>query len=79
VRGASAGLHVLLALPEVRTRDLPRLRRACAERGVGVYPATPFYAHPPARGELLIGYAALDEKKIREGIRRLRQALDHAR
>jgi len=76
IRGASAGLHVLLELPGVAARDLSRLRAACRQRGVGVYPATPFYAHPPAHAELLLGYAALDETQIREGIRRLRRALE---
>jgi DNA-binding transcriptional MocR family regulator len=39
-------------------------------------PAAPFYARPPARAELLLGYAALGEEEIREGVRRLRRALD---
>jgi GntR family transcriptional regulator/MocR family aminotransferase len=76
VRGASAGLHVLLELPGLATRDVSRLRNACRRRGVGVYSAAPFYNRPPAHAQLLLGYAALDEPKIREGIRRLRQALD---
>ena len=76
VLGASAGLHVLLQLPELAARETPRLRTACRERGVGVYPATPFYARPPAHAELLLGYAALSEETIREGIGRLRDALE---
>ena len=76
VRGASAGLHVLLELPKLDARRTARLREECRRRGVGVYSAAPFYARPPARVELLLGYAALDEKRIREGIRRLRRALD---
>jgi len=55
---------------------LPRLRAACRARDVGVYPAAPFYARPPARAELLLGYASLGEVEIRTGIRRLREALD---
>ena len=74
--GVSAGLHVLLQLPELRARDVSRLRAACRERGVGVYPAAPFYAEPPPRAELLLGYASLGERAIREGVRRLREALD---
>jgi GntR family transcriptional regulator/MocR family aminotransferase len=79
IRGASAGLHVLLELPAVAARDVSRLRMLCRQRGVGIYPAAPFYAHPPAHAELLLGYAALDETQIREGIRRLREALDGLR
>jgi GntR family transcriptional regulator/MocR family aminotransferase len=76
VLGTRAGLHVLLRLPELSGRDVRRLREACRARGVGVYPAAPFYARPPARAELLLGYAALAEPAIRSGVRRLRQALD---
>ena len=76
VLGARAGLHVLLQLPDLPARALRPLRTACRERGVGVYPATPYYARPPEHAELLLGYAALGEAAIREGIRRLRQAID---
>jgi GntR family transcriptional regulator / MocR family aminotransferase len=76
VRGASAGLHVLLELPRVDARRTSRLREECQRRGVGVYSAAPFYARPPARAELLLGYASLEPAKIREGVRRLRRALD---
>ena len=77
VCGASAGLHVLLQLPDVPARESRRLREACRERGVGVYPAAPYYARPPEHLELLLGYAALGEEAIREGIGRLRATLDH--
>jgi GntR family transcriptional regulator/MocR family aminotransferase len=75
VCGASAGLHVLLQLPDLPADESRRLREACRERGVGVYPAAPYYARPPDHLELLLGYAALGEEAIREGIARLRQAL----
>ncbi|HTO09284.1 MAG TPA: PLP-dependent aminotransferase family protein [Myxococcota bacterium] len=76
VRGASAGLHVLLELPRLDARRSARLREECQRRGVGVYSAAPFYARPPARAELLLGYASLEPSRIREGVRRLRRALD---
>lgn len=79
VSGASAGLHVLLRLDGLSRRDIPRLRAACRERGVGVYPASPFYARPPAHAELLLGYGGLGERAIREGIRRLAQAIESLR
>lgn len=74
--GADAGLHVLLRLPELRMAEVRALREACRRRGVGIYPAAPFYARPPRHAEVLLGYAALDEEAIREGLRRLRHALD---
>ena len=52
--------------PAAPARETPRLRSACRERGVGVYPAAPFYARPPAHAELLLGYAALGEASIRD-------------
>lgn len=76
VVGASAGLHVMLRLLELSARDVKRLREACRQRGVGVYPTAPFYACPPKHAELLIGYTSLSERAIREGIRHLREAVD---
>lgn len=76
VLGQSAGLHVLLRLDQLPRRDVPRLRAACRERGVGVYPAAHFYAQPPRQAELLLGYGGLAERAIRDGVRRLAQALD---
>ncbi|HVP30880.1 MAG TPA: PLP-dependent aminotransferase family protein [Myxococcota bacterium] len=76
VLGVDAGLHVLLRVPELSGRDVTRLREACRERGVAVYPAAPYYARPPARAELLLGYGSLPERTIRDGVRRLREAVD---
>lgn len=79
VLGESAGLHVLLRLRSTPARDVPRLRSACRERGVGVYPAAHFYATPPRHAELLLGYGGLAERAIRDGVRRLGEALDSLR
>ncbi|MBY0275655.1 PLP-dependent aminotransferase family protein, partial [Candidatus Binatia bacterium] len=76
VLGESAGLHVLLRLRALPARDVPRLRAACRALGVGVYPAAHFYATPPRTAELLLGYGGLTERAIRDGIRRVAQALD---
>lgn len=73
--GASAGLHVLLQLPDLPARQSRRLREACRDRGVGVYPAAPYYARPPEHLELLLGYAALGEEAIAEGVGRLAEAI----
>ncbi len=74
--GTSAGVHALLRIESLPSRQVPRLRAACRERDVGVYPAAPFYAEPPRHAELLLGYASLSEEEIRSGIGRLREALD---
>ena len=41
----------------------------------GLFTADPFFPRPPGRTGILLGYAALRERDIREGIRRLAAAL----
>ena len=43
--------------------------------GVGLYTVDPFYLKPPRRTGVVLGYAPLREREIREGIRRLAEAL----
>ena len=71
VTGANAGLHVVLWLDEEPAEAVPSICAAAARRDVGVYSAGSFYLDPPAQACLLLGYGALDEGAIREGIGRL--------
>jgi GntR family transcriptional regulator/MocR family aminotransferase len=71
---SEAGLYLRLVLADGLDDDA--VARRAGELGVGVYPARPYFARPPARPGLILGYAALDEAGIAEGIRRLRQAID---
>ena len=71
--------YVVLCFAGLSARYVSRLRGACRERDVGVYPVSPYYISPPAQAELLLGYAALDEEAIREGIARLREAFEGVR
>jgi GntR family transcriptional regulator/MocR family aminotransferase len=71
VVGANAGVHLLVWLSDVAPRALPRVVEAARREGVGVYPIAPYYFRPPRRAGLILGYAALDERRIREGIARL--------
>ncbi len=73
--GTRAGLHGLLRVPDLPSAREAELRRACARRGVGIYPVRPFYARPPRRASFLLGYGALSEEQIHEGIRLLAAAL----
>jgi GntR family transcriptional regulator/MocR family aminotransferase len=75
VVGANAGLHVVAWLRDVAPGELRRLRELAAARDVGVHPVTPFYMRPPRRAGIILGYAALDEKAITEGVRRLAEAV----
>jgi GntR family transcriptional regulator/MocR family aminotransferase len=77
--GANAGLHLMLRLPHLPQRKFRELRHRASELGVGVYSASPFYLDPPAQTALLLGYASLTEAEIREGIRRLGQAMEGVR
>jgi DNA-binding transcriptional MocR family regulator len=43
--------------------------------GVGLFPVDAFYLKPPKRTGVVLGYAPLREREIREGIRRLATAL----
>jgi len=71
VAGADAGLHVLLWLRDAEPADVERLRRRAAELGVGIYPTTPFYAGGAPRAGIILGWASLGPRAIREGIRLL--------
>lgn len=75
VVGANAGLHVMLRLPGLPQGRFRELRHRAEEQGVGIYAAAPFYLEPPSQTELLLGYASLTEAEIREGIRRLGEAM----
>ena len=74
---SDAGLYLRLVLAE--GMDEEAVAQRAAELGVAVYPAGPYFARPVARPGLILGYAALDEAGIAEGIRRLRLAIDAVR
>ncbi len=75
VTGANAGLHVLVWIPGLQREGLPDLVRDAAESGVRVLTVEPHYLSRPPRAGLLLGYAALDEPRIREGVRRLARVI----
>lgn len=75
VSGSEGGLHILLWLSGVPARRSADLIARAERAGVGVYPIGPFYARPPRRTGLLLGYTSLTEKEIAEGIRRLATAI----
>jgi GntR family transcriptional regulator/MocR family aminotransferase len=69
--GTRAGLHGLLWLRDLPHERESELRHRCADDGVGIYPVHPFYRNAPSRAGYVLGYSALDEETIDEGIRRL--------
>jgi len=76
VVGTDAGLHVLLRLRGWSTAQGHALARRAFAQGVGLYPATPYYARPPREAEFVLGYAALNRPQIRFGIQRLAALVD---
>jgi GntR family transcriptional regulator/MocR family aminotransferase len=74
---SDAGLYLRIVLAE--GLDEEAVTREAAARGVAVYPARPYFQRTVARPGLILGYAALDEVGIQEGIRQLRLAIDAVR
>ena len=73
ISGADAGIHVMVRLKRASAIQLPALIERAATEGVGIYPATPYYLKKPRHAEVLLGYSALSERELHEGIRILSQ------
>jgi GntR family transcriptional regulator / MocR family aminotransferase len=73
VRPAEAGMHLVGWLP-AGIDDVTAAQRAAAH-GVGVQPLSLYSIEPLQRAGLLLGYAAVDTRAIREAVHRLAQAL----
>jgi GntR family transcriptional regulator/MocR family aminotransferase len=69
VLGSGSGVHVLLRLPNYPPDRLEQLEAAAASKGVGICSARSYYLKPPSVSELVLGYGAMREQQIREGIR----------
>jgi GntR family transcriptional regulator/MocR family aminotransferase len=75
VEGQAAGVHVVVWLHGRAATVLDPLIEEAARRGVGVYPVRPYYLGEPPGAGLMLGYAALAEDAIRQGVARLAEAL----
>jgi len=74
ITGADAGLHVVIWLNGVARKRETELRTRVIAAGIGIYPVSPLYdtnLDEPDRVGLIMGYAALDERSIADGVRRL--------
>lgn len=76
IAGSEAGLHVLLRLPGLPPDASRELARRAAGAGILLFTADEHYLERPETAELLLGYAALEEEAIREGIERLAAVVD---
>jgi GntR family transcriptional regulator/MocR family aminotransferase len=70
---AAAGLHLVGWLPE--GEDDREASRRAANRGVEAPPVSLYGAELRVRGGLMLGYAAVAEREMRGGVRRLAEAL----
>jgi GntR family transcriptional regulator / MocR family aminotransferase len=73
VRPAEAGMHLVGWLP-AGIDDVTAAQRAAAH-GVDVQPLSLYSIEPLPRAGLLLGYAAVDTREIREAVHRLARAL----
>lgn len=75
VSGENAGVHLLLHFRDGRHEN--ELIRLAAEKGVRVYGLSEYYvdgACGPEESVILLGYANMDEKRIREAVQLLKNA-----
>jgi GntR family transcriptional regulator/MocR family aminotransferase len=75
VCGANAGLHLLVWVKGRSGGMIKDVHRKAENAGVGLYAADSFYIHPPKHTGIVLGYAPLRERDIRDGIHRLAEAL----
>ncbi|MBV9279800.1 MAG: PLP-dependent aminotransferase family protein [Chloroflexi bacterium] len=68
------GLNVLVSL-RVPLSEVEVARRG-SEAGIGLRPASPYYARPPRLPTFLLGFGAVPPQDIRDGIRLLRSVVD---
>lgn len=73
--GVNAGLHLLVWLRAKDGGTIGSVTSKARMAGVGLHSVASFYLKPPRQTGVVLAYAALREREIREGIRRLAAAL----
>jgi len=71
IRGDAAGMHVLVRFPG----GLERIAEKAAAARVQLISSRGCYLTDPARDEFILGFSSIGERTIREGIRRLGEAI----
>ncbi|MEE9255472.1 MAG: PLP-dependent aminotransferase family protein [Pseudomonadales bacterium] len=75
VHGSPSGLHLLAWVNDRTEQQVAGIMRGAVQKGVGVYPVSPYYLRPAPRPGLLFGFTALRPEEIREGIGRLGEVM----
>jgi GntR family transcriptional regulator/MocR family aminotransferase len=70
VCGDAAGMHAL-----VKFQDAERIGEKAAAAKVALVSSASCYLTEPPRGEFILGFSSIGERSIREGIRRLAEAI----
>ncbi len=73
IEPADSGIQMVATLKD--GLDDNRVLAATTRRGIGFTPLSALYRMSPPRNGTIFGYAASDEAQIRNGLRRVRQAL----
>jgi GntR family transcriptional regulator / MocR family aminotransferase len=73
--GANAGLHLLVWLKAKRGKKISEALHKAEAGGIGFYNVDSFYLRPPRRVGLVLGYAPMNERQIRDGVRKLAGAV----
>lgn len=68
------GLNILVGLDLSVSADIAAARAAAA--GIALRPVSSYYVHPPKQATFLMGFAAVSENTITEGIRLLERVLN---
>jgi GntR family transcriptional regulator / MocR family aminotransferase len=74
VANAGTGLNLVAWLPESVSGI--RASQLASERGLVTIPLSMFYSSPPRRDGLFLGFAAINQRQIREGVETLARALN---
>ena len=71
-----AGLHLLVWLQDLNSKDLNRLLESGLEHDLGLYPVNHLYENPPENIGLVMGYTPLNLSQIKEGVIRLKKVIE---
>jgi GntR family transcriptional regulator/MocR family aminotransferase len=69
------GMHFVVWFTELKFEQLATFLNKAAAVGLGLYPVHPYYRRKPARPGVLIGYAGLSSRRLRNAVDLLAQCL----
>lgn len=76
IADSHAGMHLVVWLRDASPAQGQALIEYARNRGLGLYPISPFYIHAPARAGLLMGFAGLSPAEIEQALVTFAESLD---